>query len=136
MSDPVGTMHHVGVVVADLDAAEALLTGAFGLPVARRLTSEALGMRATFLACGPITVELVEFSDPEVARQRLRGAAAAIDHLALQVDDLEAAVGALAAHGVATAHDQALVTPAGRTHFTRAETGGGIVWQLLEPAPR
>ncbi|WCB94952.1 hypothetical protein DSM104299_03692 [Baekduia alba] len=134
MSAPVGSMHHVGVVVADLDAAEALLTTAFGLPVAHRLASAELGMRATFLACGPVTVELVELADPDVARERLRGGTAAIDHVALQVGDLDAAVRALADHGVATAQDRPLVTPAGRTHFTRAATSGGIVWQLLEPA--
>jgi methylmalonyl-CoA/ethylmalonyl-CoA epimerase len=136
MSPPVGSLHHVGVVVADLDVAEALLTAAFGLPVAQRLASEELGLRAVFLAAGPVTVELVEFADPDVARDRLRGGTASIDHVALEVGDLDAAVEALLAHGVHTARDEPLVTPAGRTHFTRGETSGGIVWQLLEPASR
>jgi catechol 2,3-dioxygenase-like lactoylglutathione lyase family enzyme len=136
MSAPVGTLHHVGVVVADLDAAEALFGAAFGLPVAHRLASEELGMRAVFLAAGPVTIELVEFADPEVARERLRGGSAAIDHVALAVGDLDAAIQALAAHGVRAAQERPLVTPAGRTVFTRAETSGGIAWQLLEPAAR
>jgi methylmalonyl-CoA/ethylmalonyl-CoA epimerase len=136
MSAPVGDLHHVGVVVADLEAAETLLTAAFGLPVAHRLASEELGMRAVFLAAGPVTIELVQFADPDVARRRLRGGSAAIDHIALAVGDLEDAHAALGAHGVQTARERPLVTPAGRTLFTRAETSGGIVWQLLEPAAR
>lgn len=46
MSGPVGSMHHVGIVVRDLDAAEAFVTGAFGLPAVNRLASTELGMRA------------------------------------------------------------------------------------------
>jgi catechol 2,3-dioxygenase-like lactoylglutathione lyase family enzyme len=132
MSAPVGGMHHVGVVVRDLDRAEAFVATAFGLPVVNRLASEELGMRAVFLACGPVLVELIEFSDPQVIQDRLGDRAAAIDHLALQVADLDAAVQALGAHGVATLLDAPLVTPVGRTQFTKGETSGGIVWQLLE----
>ena len=132
MSAPVGSMHHVGIVVRDLDAAEALVTTAFGFAVVNRLASEALGMRAVFLACGPVLVELAEFSDAQVVQERLGERAAAIDHIALQVTDLDAAVQALASHGVATLLDTPLETPVGRTQFTKDDTSGGIVWQLLE----
>jgi catechol 2,3-dioxygenase-like lactoylglutathione lyase family enzyme len=136
MSAPVGTMHHVGIVVGDLDRAEAFLTDAFGLPVVNRLASEELGMRAVFLACGAGVIELVEFADAAVAEARLGGRAAAIDHVALQVGDLDRAVEALAAHGVRTATPAPLTTAAGRTHFTEAASSGGIVWQLLETSAR
>jgi catechol 2,3-dioxygenase-like lactoylglutathione lyase family enzyme len=134
MSGPVGTMHHVGIVVRDLDRVVAFVTGTFGLPVVNRLASAELGMRAAFLACGPVLVELVEFADPQVTQDRLGDRAAALDHVALQVADLAAAVEALGAHGVRTVHDAPLVTPAGRTHFTAADTSAGVVWQLLELA--
>jgi catechol 2,3-dioxygenase-like lactoylglutathione lyase family enzyme len=134
MSEPVGSMHHVGIVVRDLDQAEAFVAAAFALPVVNRLASAELGMRAVFLACGPALVELVEFTDPQVVRERLGDRVAAIDHVALQVADLDAAARTLAAHGVATVAPAPATTPAGRMHFTRADTSAGIVWQLLELA--
>lgn len=134
MSGPVGSLHHVGIVVRDLDAAEAFVTGAFGLPVVNRLASTELGMRAVFLACGPAVIELVEFADADVVRDRIGDRAAAIDHVALRVADLEEAVQALAAHGVETVSAAPITTPAGRTHFTKAPSSAGISWQLLELA--
>jgi methylmalonyl-CoA/ethylmalonyl-CoA epimerase len=134
MSDAIGSMHHVGIVVRDLDRAEAFVSGAIGLPVVNRLASPQLGLRAVLLACGPAMVELVEFSDPQIVRDRLGDRDAAVDHVALQVTDLEDAVQALAAHGVGTVDEAPMTTPAGRTHFTRADTSAGIRWQLMEPA--
>jgi catechol 2,3-dioxygenase-like lactoylglutathione lyase family enzyme len=136
MSEPIGSMHHVGIVVRDLDQAEAFATAALGLPVVNRLASAELGMRAVFLACGPALVELVEFDDPERVQERLGDRAAAIDHVALQVSDVEDAAHALGAHGVETVEAVPTTTPAGRMHFTQADTSAGIVWQLLELAAR
>lgn len=132
MSQPVGAVHHVGIVVRDLDQVEAFFTTAFGFPVVNRIASEELGMRATFLAGGPAVVELIEFSDPQVVQERLGDRPAAIDHVALQVDDLDAAVASLAAHGVQTVHEAPVTTPVARWHFTKADTSGGVAWQLLE----
>jgi hypothetical protein len=93
-------------------------------------------MRAVFLACGPALVELVEFADPQLVRDRLGDRVAAIDHVALAVADLDDAVQALGAHGVETVHAVPATTPSGRMHFTRADTSAGIVWQLLEQVAR
>jgi hypothetical protein len=131
---PIGAMHHVGIVVRDLDKAERFATSALGLPVVRQIASEEIGMRAVFLACGNGVVELVEFSDPETVEARLGDRAAVIDHVALAVADLDQAVGLLAEHGVETLTDEPMVTPSGRTHFTRADTSAGVSWQLLEQA--
>jgi hypothetical protein len=48
------------------------------------------------------------------------------------VDDLDAAVASLAAHGVQTVHEAPVTTPVARWHFTKADTSGGVAWQLLE----
>jgi catechol 2,3-dioxygenase-like lactoylglutathione lyase family enzyme len=123
-------MHHVAVAVRDLDAAEAFATRAFGFPVVNRLDTATL--RAVFLACGPALVELVEFTDPGVVDSRLGDQAAAIDHIALAVPNLDDAIRALTAHGVETAEPQPIVLPAGHMHFTRPESSAGVRWQLLE----
>jgi catechol 2,3-dioxygenase-like lactoylglutathione lyase family enzyme len=134
MSEPVGTMHHVGIVVRDLDQAEAFVTSALGFPVVNRLASRELGMRAVFFGCGPAMIELIQFADPMLVRERLADRVAAIDHIALRVDDVEDTATALAAHGVDTADAIPTTLPGGRTHFTQANTSAGIIWQLLELA--
>jgi 4-hydroxyphenylpyruvate dioxygenase-like putative hemolysin len=134
MSEPIGSMHHVGIVVRDLDEAEAFVTSAFDLPVVNRLVAPERGMRAVFLACGSAMVELIELADPDLIRDRLGDRVAAIDHVALRVADLEDAVQALADHGVDTVDAVPTILPSGRMHFTRADTSAGIVWQLLELA--
>jgi len=132
MSDPVGSTHHVGILVRDLDQAEAFATAVLGLPVVSRIASEEHRMRAAFLACGPTLIELVEFSDPDLVATRLGDRVAAIDHVALEVEDVEEAARGLGAHGVETVAQDPLELPSGRTHFTKPETSMGVIWQLLE----
>jgi methylmalonyl-CoA/ethylmalonyl-CoA epimerase len=134
MSERLGSMHHVGIVVRDLDQAEAFVTGALGLPVVNRLASPERGMRAVFFDCGPATIELLEFADVDLVRDRIGDRMAAIDHIALRVADLDSAVQALAGHGVDTVEAVPTTLPSGRMHFTRADTSAGITWQLLEGA--
>jgi catechol 2,3-dioxygenase-like lactoylglutathione lyase family enzyme len=134
MSKQIGSMHHVGIVVRDLRQAEAFVTAALGLPVVKRLESAELGVSMVFLACGPALVELIEWADPQLVRERLGDRVAAIDHVALAVDDLEHAVRQVASHGVGTVSPVPMTTPLGRMHFTQPETSAGIIWQLLELA--
>jgi methylmalonyl-CoA/ethylmalonyl-CoA epimerase len=131
---PIGTMHHVGIVVRALEDAEAFVTTAIGLPVVKRLDSAELGLRMVFLDCGPVLLELIEFADPDLVEQRLGDRTAVIDHVALEVADLEHARRVLAGHGVSTLHEVPLTTPLGSTHFTRPDTSAGVIWQLLQPA--
>jgi len=134
VSEPIGSRHHVGIVVRDLDQAEAFVTAAPGLPVANRLVSPDGGLRMVFLACGPTMVELIEFAGAQLVQDRLGDRVAPIDHVALQVADLQGAMHALAAHGVNTVEAVPTTSPPGRMHFTRADTSAGVIWQLLELA--
>jgi methylmalonyl-CoA/ethylmalonyl-CoA epimerase len=134
MSAPIGPLHHVGIVVRHLETTESFLTGVLGLRVAKRLESAELGLRMAFFDCGPALVELVEFADPDLVAVRLGERPAALDHIALQVTDLEDTEEILAGHGVEMMQAAPLVTPLGRTNFTGPDTSGGVIWQLLELA--
>jgi len=133
MSEPIGALHHVGVVVRNLDESEAFAIDALGFSVIQRIESQELGIRASFLDCGQGVIELVQLSDPAVAEARLGGSPARLDHIGLTVPDLQLAVEALAGRGVRTVSETPIVLPnGGRTHFTTAESSGGVAWQLLE----
>jgi methylmalonyl-CoA/ethylmalonyl-CoA epimerase len=130
--EPIGSLHHVGIVVRHVETTESFLTGVLGLQVVKRLESAELGLRMAFLDCGPALVEIVEFADPGLVAARLGERPAVLDHVALQVTDLDDTEEVLAGHGVALMQATPLVTPLGRMTFTSPATSGGVIWQLLE----
>ena len=134
MSAPIGSLHHVGIVVRHVETTESFLTGVLGLRVAKRLESAELGLRMAFFDCGSALVELVEFADPGLVAARLGDRPAVLDHIALQVADLDDAEEVLRGHGVDLMQATPLVTPLGRTTFTSPASSGGVIWQLLELA--
>ncbi|MBS1845119.1 MAG: VOC family protein [Actinobacteria bacterium] len=107
-------IHHVGITVPDLGLGIEFYTGVLGLelfdPPSPVFDHPGLGpavgvpdaaLRQVNLSCGGSIVELLEYSSPadrieEPVRADQRGAA----HLALQVDDAEAAKTELEAEGV------------------------------------
>jgi catechol 2,3-dioxygenase-like lactoylglutathione lyase family enzyme len=65
---------HVGVMVADLEAAGRFLSDTFGLALEREADVAALDVKARFYRCGPVMIEIFQPNDPAVA-QRARGGA-------------------------------------------------------------
>jgi catechol 2,3-dioxygenase-like lactoylglutathione lyase family enzyme len=135
MTERVGEVHHIGICVRDLPLATAFVRDVLGLRVDAQVSSEEHRMRATFFDGGPVSIELVQFTDPgTVARKLGSDAPAVIDHVALRVGDLDRVVRDLDAAGVAMTTPEPVALPSGRMLFTRSETSGGVTWQLLEPA--
>jgi catechol 2,3-dioxygenase-like lactoylglutathione lyase family enzyme len=140
----VTAVHHVGIIVADLDAAVAFATGLLGLEVEKRVSLAAESTEIVFLQCGDVLLELIEISDPEVRARRARvpGAKAEIEHVALAVEDLDTVVSGLVEEGlsftagagkVETTTDP-LEVAGTRSLFTSRRTSAGILVQLIEDA--
>jgi|GEM_PF-1227590 len=124
---------HIGVVVANITEARRWLADVFGLSLDRTLEVPEGRIQAAFYTCGAVDIELLEIGDPEVRRQRLgTDARARIEHIAVEVEDLQAALAMLAPLGVKTT--QAAPRRIGDTLnvWTVAETTGGIAYQLIE----
>ena len=124
---------HVGVVVRGL-ADPAALLGSLGLELARtNRTGESSGH---YFPCGDASIELIEVHDDEARARRLpEGADAVIEHIAIEVDDLEAVHRTLTARGVDvtwppfSSGDAMMI-------WTDAATSGGVQYQFLRrPAP-
>jgi methylmalonyl-CoA/ethylmalonyl-CoA epimerase len=93
-------LHHVGIVVADLDAAIAKYQE-LGFGEADRFDIPEQGVRAAFFPLASGSVELIQPTDPEGAIGRFmakRGEG--FHHVAYQVDDLAATLDQLAAADV------------------------------------
>ena len=93
-------LHHVGIVVADLDTAIANYQ-ALGFVEADRFDIPAQGVRAAFFPLARGSIELIQPTDPEGAIGRFmakRGEG--FHHVAYQVDDLATTLDTLAAAGI------------------------------------
>jgi methylmalonyl-CoA/ethylmalonyl-CoA epimerase len=141
--DPrVAGLHHVGIIVADLDAAVAFATQLLGLEVEKRVSLSAESTEIVFLHCGDVLLELIEISDPEVRSRRVRvpGAKAEIEHVALAVDDLDSVVGELTEQGLGftagagkvETTTEPLEVAGTKSLFTSRRTSAGILVQLIE----
>ncbi len=93
-------LHHVGIVVADLDVAiDSYVKLGFGL--ADRFDIPEQGIRAAFFGLVSGAVELIQPTDPDGAIGRFmakRGEG--FHHVAYQVDDVDATLADLAGKGV------------------------------------
>jgi catechol 2,3-dioxygenase-like lactoylglutathione lyase family enzyme len=124
---------HVGIVVRGL-ADPADLLGSLGLELARsNRNDESTGH---YFPCGDASIELIEVHDAEARARRLpEGAEAVIEHIAIEVDDLEAVHRTLTERGVDVTWPP---FPSGDATmiWTDAATSGGVQYQFLRrPAP-
>src|SRR5436309_16065633 len=96
-------IHHIGVIVDDLESAKRFLGGTLNLSLQRELDSPERAMRAAFFRCAEVDIEVIEMTEPEARRKRLGDTQARIDHIAIEVDDLVKSLAALGEVGVHTA---------------------------------
>ena len=132
-----GRIDHIGVAVADLDAALALHADTYGLPVTHRETLAAQGVEAVLLDVGESHVELLAplAGDTPVARflaQRGPG----LHHVAYAVTDIEAALARLRDRGLRLIDETPRRGIRGtRVAFLHPAAAGGVLTELVEPAP-
>src|SRR3954447_24598999 len=90
---------HVGVLVADLDAARAFASDVLGLgdPVSEFRADE-YGLSGVFFGLGAGRLEMLRFDEP--GDRLSAGETTRIDHIAVEVDDLDAEAERLGAPGV------------------------------------
>ncbi len=126
-------LDHVGVMVADLEAAGAFLAGTFGLELDREADVPSLDVRARFYRAGPVMIEIFQPNDPTVAERELGGQLAKVEHIALRVGSLDAAIRELGEQGVRFKHDEPVVTGPNLSTYTVPETAAGMIFQLFAP---
>ena len=130
----IGRIHHLGIIVPDLDRAIGGLRDVLGLTLDH---TEGYGeeLELAFLPCGEVLVELIRpLSEEGFSAEWLAGAGPGIQHVAFEVDDLEAALRELAGKGVRPT-GAAPRPGAGDTiiAFLEPEPFGGIIVELVQP---
>jgi catechol 2,3-dioxygenase-like lactoylglutathione lyase family enzyme len=134
-----GRFDHVGMIVDDLDRAVARARETFGLEIARTGPIAQFDIDAVFLGEGFGTLELFLFTDPQLQSGRLEGAPQRLDHVAYEVDDIDAVSAALRATGVRFVgpdRREELTEPfaigTARMLWTLPDSSAGLALQLIE----
>ncbi len=127
-------IHHVGIVVADLDAAIAQYGGAIGAqPVVREVLDDQ-HVEAAALAIGDSWVELIQPTDTTSGVARfLERRGPGLHHVAYAVADLATTLDTLAAEGVELIDRTPRIGLGGHlVAFLHPRSLGGVLTELVE----
>ena len=134
----VTAIDHVGLAVADLDAAIDFYARAFGLQSIHEETNEEQGVREAMLAVGDsgsCIQLLAPLSEDSPIGKFLARNGEGIQQMALRVTDIDLAAETLRAAGVRVLYDTAKTGTAGsRVNFVHPKDCGGVLMELVEPA--
>jgi methylmalonyl-CoA/ethylmalonyl-CoA epimerase len=130
---------HVGVAVADLDAAIEFYGRVFGMRCVHVETNEEQGVREAMLAVGPDAsggcVQLLAPLGPQSTIAKfLDRNGPGVQQVAYTVADIDAACAALRERGVRLLYDTPRRGTAGaRINFVHPKDAGGVLVELVEP---
>jgi methylmalonyl-CoA/ethylmalonyl-CoA epimerase len=135
---------HVGIAVADLDAAMAFYRDTFGLEVVHEETNEDQGVREAMVRVGPgggdgsgtVIQLLAPIDDSSTIAKFLERSGPGLQQLAYRVTDLEAVSAVLRDRGLRLVYDAPRRGTAGSlVNFVHPKDAGGVLIELVEPAP-
>ncbi len=129
-------IHHIAIVVADLDAAIATYQDRLGIRVSKRLRMPEQAVEMAFLPAGESLIELIQPIDEEsgVARY-LAKRGEGLHHICLAVADIDATLEELAARSVRLINDSPIQAAEGRGIFIHPQAAHGVLIEMLEPDP-
>jgi methylmalonyl-CoA/ethylmalonyl-CoA epimerase len=127
-------VHHVGVVVRDIDSAMRFWRDTLGLHVHKMQTIDEQGVRAALMTVGDSEIELIEptVNDNGVARY-LDAKGEGLHHVCFQVDSVDADLESLKARGIEMIDQAPRIGIAGRICFLHPKAMRGTLVELCEP---
>jgi methylmalonyl-CoA/ethylmalonyl-CoA epimerase len=129
---------HVGVAVADLDAAIAFYRDTFGIVSVHEETNAEQGVREAMLAVGDGNTRiqlLAPIDETSTIAKFLDRNGPGIQQLAYTVDDIDQVSEALRAQGLRLIYESPRRgTSNSRVNFIHPKDAGGILVELVEPA--
>ncbi len=128
---------HIGIACADLDAATKIYTEVLGLEVTNREEVKEQGVATVFIPCGvtllEVLVDITENNDGPMGKY-IAKIVPGIQHIALRVDDIKAAIADCQAAGVAMI-DKVARNGAGQMKIAFVHPkSAGLLLELCQPA--
>src|SRR5262249_29992230 len=138
----VTAIDHVGIAVPDFEAAVEFYRMTFGLELAHEEINEEQGVREGMLRApgdpgtGAAVQLLAPLSPTSPIAKFLDRSGPGLQQLAYRVTDIDAAMTALRAAGVRLLYETSRRGTAGsRINFIHPKDAGGVLVELVEPAP-
>jgi methylmalonyl-CoA/ethylmalonyl-CoA epimerase len=129
---------HVGIAVADLDAAIAFYEKAYGMRCAHVEVNEEQGVREAMMEVGDSGsyIQLLAPLSPDTTIGKfLDKNGPGIQQMAYRVDDLDAVSEHLRSEGLRLLYDEPRRGTAGsRVNFVHPKSAGGVLVELVEPS--
>lgn len=127
-------INHVAIVVEDLGAAVGFWRDALGLPLAKTEQNPGEAVEIAFLPVGESEIELLQPTDPESGIGKyLAKRGAGLHHVCVEVDDIDATIARLVAHGVELINPEPRTRPEGtRYAFVHPKSAFGVLVELYE----
>jgi methylmalonyl-CoA/ethylmalonyl-CoA epimerase len=128
-----GRVHHVAVVVRDLEAALGFYRDSLGLALELVMPIESDAVRIAFLPVGESKVELVQPTDESTGVARfLASRGEGFHHVCFEVADLASELDRLAAEGVELIDRVPRKGAEGPVAFIHPRSGHGVLVELIE----
>jgi methylmalonyl-CoA epimerase len=131
-----GRIDHIGVAVADLEAAIDLHVGAYGMELVHRETVTEQGVEAVLLDVGENHVELLlPLGDETPVGRFVAKRGPGLHHVAYQVEDIDSTLRSLRDSGLRLIDEEPRVgIRSSRVAFLHPGASGGVLTELVEPA--
>ena len=131
-------LDHVGIAVSDLQASLAFFRDVLGLHVDSTEDVASQRVRATFLNAGASTLEMLEATTPDSAIAKfIERRGPGMHHIALRVEDIDAALAHLKSRGVRLIDDQPRPGAEGAlVAFIHPSAAHGVLVELKQPAAK
>ena len=127
---------HIGIIVADLDAAVSRLKPLFGDRVRMKDLVD-VGLRVAEFQAANVTVELLQYTgkDDAFARQ-VMGERLGLNHISARVDDVDGALAGLRAAGLRPQAGFPRQGAHGRVAFFEPDAVTGLLFEICQPDAR
>ena len=126
---------HIGIIVADLDAAIARFSALLGIASERRELPE-VGLRIAEFHAENLDIELIAYDGSAAFARRVMGSELGINHLTLSVQSIEAALERLGAAGFRAEPDFPRRGAHGTIAFLERDPVTGLLFELCAPDRR
>ncbi len=125
---------HIGIAVPDLETALAPYVEGLGIQVAHREEVASQNVRVAMMPVGETNIELLEpTSEDSPIAKVLEGRGPGIHHIAIAVDDIEAAMERMNAAGVRMIDTEPRPGAGGtKVAFAHPKAFGGVLVELVE----
>jgi methylmalonyl-CoA epimerase len=129
----IGKIHHVAVIVRDLDASLGLYRDKLGLEVEAVMNMEYDHVTIGFLAVGETKIELVQPTDTTTGSARfLESKGEGFHHVCFEVPDIQAALDSLVAMGLTLIDSAPRKGGEGPVAFVHPKSCHGVLVELIE----